>query len=100
MQGIIKRIDSIVGLIESGRGSIGKLLVDEELYNRVLAIVTEFQGLAQVPSSSPRGTVGKLIYDDAVYRQVQGTLTRVDTIVADLQNGQGRRQAAERRSAL
>ena len=88
VQGITRRIDSIVGLIESGRGSIGKLLVDEELYNRVLGIVTEFQGLARAVAS-PRGTIGKLIYDDAIYRQVEGTLTRVDTIVADLQSGQG-----------
>jgi hypothetical protein len=39
LQGIIKRIDAIISLIESGQGSIGKLIVDEELYRRMLAIV-------------------------------------------------------------
>src|SRR3978361_1099196 len=29
LQGIVKRVDTIVGLIEVGQGSIGKLLVDE-----------------------------------------------------------------------
>ena len=35
LQGILKRIDAIVSLVEVGKGSIGKLLVDEELYNRL-----------------------------------------------------------------
>ena len=38
LQGILKRVDAIVGVVETGKGSIGKLLVDDELYNRLLAI--------------------------------------------------------------
>lgn len=88
LQGIIKRVDSIVGLIESGRGSIGKLLVDEEVYNRVNAIVTEFQGITHA-LATPKGTIGKLLYEDTMYNDLRGTLSRVDTMVADLQAGQG-----------
>src|SRR6202035_4029455 len=33
VQGIVKRVDAIVSLVEVGQGSIGKLLVDETLYN-------------------------------------------------------------------
>ena len=36
-------MDTIVGLVEVGQGSIGKLLVDETLYNKILAIVSEGQ---------------------------------------------------------
>jgi phospholipid/cholesterol/gamma-HCH transport system substrate-binding protein len=88
LQGIIKRVDAIVGLIESGRGSIGKLLVDEELYNRVISIVSEFQGITHA-LATPKGTIGKLLYEDTMYNDLRGTLGRVDTMVADLQAGQG-----------
>ena len=39
-------VDRIVGLVESGKGSIGKLLVDDTLYNHFLAIVDEVKQLA------------------------------------------------------
>ena len=37
VQDTVQRVDRIVGLVESGKGSIGKLLVDETLYNNLLA---------------------------------------------------------------
>src|SRR5207247_713375 len=40
-QGMLKRIDGIVSLVEQGKGSIGKLLVDETLYNNLNGTVQE-----------------------------------------------------------
>jgi phospholipid/cholesterol/gamma-HCH transport system substrate-binding protein len=88
LQGIIKRVDAIVGLVESGQGSIGKLLVDEELYRRMLAIIGEFQQISGA-LSSPKGTIGRLIYDPALYEDFRKTMGRVDTMVADLEAGRG-----------
>ena len=45
-----------------GKGSIGKLLVDEELYNRVLALVAEGQQITKALSGHA-GSIGKLLYD-------------------------------------
>ncbi len=39
LQGILTRVDAIVGQVEVGKGSIGKLLVDDELYNRLNSTV-------------------------------------------------------------
>jgi phospholipid/cholesterol/gamma-HCH transport system substrate-binding protein len=88
LQGIVDRVDRIVSQIELGKGSIGKLLVDETLYNRVLAVVDSVQLLANALSSD-KGTIGKLIYDPELYNQVRGELTRLDNIMQDLQAGQG-----------
>ena len=88
LQGIVDRVDRIVGQVEVGKGSIGKLLVDETLYNRVLAVVDSVQLLANAISSD-KGTIGKLIYDPELYNQVRGELTRLDNIMQDLQAGQG-----------
>jgi phospholipid/cholesterol/gamma-HCH transport system substrate-binding protein len=87
-QGIVERVDRIVGLVESGKGSIGKLLVDETLYNHVLQIVDAVGQLAKALDSD-KGTLGKLIYDREIYDQAQGTLTRMDTLIQGLQEGQG-----------
>jgi phospholipid/cholesterol/gamma-HCH transport system substrate-binding protein len=88
LQGLVQRADRIVGLVESGKGSIGKLLVDDTLYNRLLDIVASVQQLANVLNSD-KGTLGKLIYDPQLYDQVRGELTRLDDIMQGLQQGQG-----------
>lgn len=88
MQGILKRVDAIVGLVEAGKGSIGKLLVDEELYNRLVAIVSEAQKIASA-LAKPTGTIGKLMYTDEFYTDLRGSMARVDSLLAGLQTGQG-----------
>jgi phospholipid/cholesterol/gamma-HCH transport system substrate-binding protein len=88
LQGILKRVDTIVGLVEVGQGSIGKLLVDETLYNKILAVVSEGQKITAALSTN-KGTIGKLIYDDTLYTDVRGSLTRIDDLLAGLQQGKG-----------
>lgn len=88
LQGIVERVDRIVGLVESGQGSIGKLLVDETLYNHVLQIVDEVNKLAAALDND-KGTLGKLIYDRDIYDQAQGTLKQLDNLIQGLQQGQG-----------
>lgn len=88
LQGIVTKVDGLINQIQSGQGSIGKLLVDETLYNHVLTIVDSVQALANALNSD-KGTLGKLIYDKELYGQVQGSLTRVDAMLQDIQSGQG-----------
>ncbi len=87
-QAILKRIDNIVSLVETGKGSIGKLLVDEELYNRFNALLTEVQKSA-VALNSGKGTVGKLLYDDTLYQEFRAPVQRVDRILDKLEQGEG-----------
>jgi len=88
LQGIVQRADRIVGLVEAGKGSIGKLLVDETLYNHALDVVSSVQQLANALNSD-KGTIGKLIFDPELYNQVRAELTRFDDIMQGLQQGQG-----------
>ena len=88
LQDTVQRVDKIVGLVESGQGSIGKLLVDETLYNHFLAIVDEVKQLADVLNSD-RGTLGKLLFDSDVYDDLKKTMNRADSLLEGLQQGQG-----------
>jgi len=87
-QTIVNRIDSLLAGVEQGKGNIGKLLKDEELYNRLNGIAAEGQTLlADVRNG--KGTISKLIYDDALYNEIRAPINRVDAILADLQAGNG-----------
>ncbi len=88
LQGILKRVDAIVGQVELGKGSIGKLLVDEELYNRLISTVAEVQKLTMTLNSD-KGSLGKLIYRDDLYNDVRGSIARMDSVIDGLQQGQG-----------
>lgn len=88
LQVIVNKVGDIVSQIEVGKGSIGKLLVDETLYNHMVAVVDSVQQLVSALNSD-KGTLGKLIFDPDLYNQVRGELTRIDQIMQDLQAGQG-----------
>jgi phospholipid/cholesterol/gamma-HCH transport system substrate-binding protein len=88
LQGAVERVDRILKMVESGKGSIGKLLVDETLYNHFLAIVDEVKQLADALNSD-KGTLGKLLYDREVYDDFRKTMARVDSLMQGVQEGQG-----------
>ncbi|MBV8709616.1 MAG: MCE family protein [Acidobacteriaceae bacterium] len=87
MQLILGKVQDIVAAVEVGKGTIGKLLVDETLYNSLQATVNQVQVLAATLNSK-RG-IGRIINDEAFYNQVQSILGRFDQITADLQAGKG-----------
>jgi phospholipid/cholesterol/gamma-HCH transport system substrate-binding protein len=88
LQTIVNRLDSLLAGVEAGKGNIGKLLKDEELYDRLNSIAQEGQKLlADVRTG--HGTISKLIYDDALYQEIRSPIKRVDALLADLQAGHG-----------
>jgi phospholipid/cholesterol/gamma-HCH transport system substrate-binding protein len=88
LQNILTKAEGIVGQVEAGKGTIGKLLVDEELYRRFLAIMSEVERMAKTLNSG-KGTLGKLLNDETIYDDVRKTIARLDLIMADIQAGKG-----------
>lgn len=88
LQDTVQRVDRIVGLVESGKGSIGKLLVDDTLYNNLLQILSQVKALADTINSD-KGTLGALLNNRELYDNFKATLNRVDTMLRDVQSGQG-----------
>jgi phospholipid/cholesterol/gamma-HCH transport system substrate-binding protein len=87
-QGIVGRVDNLLVGVEQGKGNIGLLLKDDELYTRLNGIASEGQGLLRDIRTS-KGTFNKLIYSDELYNEVRAPLKRIDAMLADLQAGQG-----------
>lgn len=84
----VEKANNIIGLVESGQGSIGKLLKDDELYNRINDIAAQVQKITLALNSN-QGTLGKLLYDPGLYNDVRTSVSRVDSMVAGVQAGKG-----------
>ena len=83
-----KRVDRILAFVESGNGSVGKLIYDPSLYNRLNAAVNQLQGV-MVQVTQGKGTLGKLISDDTLYTKLNATLDKVNGLIDDLNAGKG-----------
>jgi phospholipid/cholesterol/gamma-HCH transport system substrate-binding protein len=83
-----KRVDRILAFVESGQGSIGKVIYDPSLYNRLNATVAEFQGLVNDVTSG-KGSLGKLLVDDQLYRSANATVDKLNGIIDELNAGKG-----------
>jgi len=88
LDALLKRLDHIVAFVESGQGSIGKLIYDPSLYNQLNGTIKEFQGLVNQVSAG-NGTLGKLISDEELYRKVNATVDKLNVVVDDLNAGKG-----------
>ncbi|MBI3696365.1 MAG: MCE family protein, partial [Acidobacteria bacterium] len=88
LNAITGRMNSIMGQVEQGKGTLGKLLYDETLYNKVDAVVGQAQDVIGLAASG-KGTIGRLLSDEELYDQARTTMRRVDTMVADAQAGKG-----------
>ncbi|HEY6180785.1 MAG TPA: MlaD family protein [Terriglobales bacterium] len=88
MDALLKRLDRIIAFVESGKGSVGKLIYDPTLYNRLSDTVNEFQGLVN-DIANGKGTLGKLVADETMYNKVNATLDKVNVAIDDLNAGKG-----------
>jgi len=88
LDSLIKRMDRIISFVESGQGSVGKLIYDPSLYNRVNSTVADFQKLVGEISNG-QGTLGKLIGDDELYQKANITVDKVNKLIDDLNAGNG-----------
>jgi phospholipid/cholesterol/gamma-HCH transport system substrate-binding protein len=88
LDALLKRVDRIIAFIESGQGSVGKLIYDPTLYNKLAATITEFQGLVNEVSSG-QGSIGKLIADDELYNKANATVDKLNVIIDSINSGKG-----------
>ena len=88
MNSLINRLNDIVGYIESGKGSIGKVIYDPGLYDRLNATVAEFKGLVD-DIQSGKGSLGPLLTSDEAYKKATGALDKLNAIIDDIQAGKG-----------
>jgi phospholipid/cholesterol/gamma-HCH transport system substrate-binding protein len=88
MDALLKRLDRIVAFVESGQGSVGKLLYDPTLYDRLNGTVNEFQGLVNQVAQG-KGTLGKLFSNEELYDKVNASVDKINVMIDELNEGKG-----------
>ena len=88
MDALLKRADRILAFAESGKGSLGKLIYDPQLYDRLSQTVKEFQGIVDEIAKG-QGSLGHLINSNDAYTKFVSTLDKLNAVADDLQAGKG-----------
>jgi phospholipid/cholesterol/gamma-HCH transport system substrate-binding protein len=88
MDALLKRADRILAFAESGKGSLGKMIYDPTLYNRLSETVADFQGVVSEIARG-EGSLGKLIKSDDAYNKFVATLDKMNGVIDDIQAGTG-----------
>jgi phospholipid/cholesterol/gamma-HCH transport system substrate-binding protein len=85
---LVLRLDRIIAQIESGKGTIGEFIYDEQLYRRLNAMVNDVNAIVKRIDSG-QGTIGKLVVSDELFNQANTAVSKLNAIVDSVQNGQG-----------
>ena len=88
MDALLKRTDRILAFVESGQGSIGKLIYDASLYDRLAAAVNDFKSIVGEVKNG-KGSIGQLIASDEAYNKAIAAVDKLNTMIDELQQGKG-----------
>ena len=89
--------------LPQGKGTVGKLINEDALYNSAYATVTNLQDVTADDQGRPwrrraamvdqvnagQGTIGKLVKDDTLYRETTAAMANVRQITDKINSGQG-----------
>ncbi len=85
---ISRKTDAVLSKIESGKGTLGKLISDEEIYNNLKSAVKNLNSVV-ADINSERGFIGKLLKDPALYDRLNKASERMNSFVEKLDKGEG-----------
>jgi phospholipid/cholesterol/gamma-HCH transport system substrate-binding protein len=84
-------LDSVNALLQdvrSGKGTMGKLFSDDQLYKEITAFVSAAEGVTSNLRDG-RGTLGMLIKDPAAYQRLNASLESLQEIARGIRAGEG-----------
>jgi phospholipid/cholesterol/gamma-HCH transport system substrate-binding protein len=88
LQALTTDVGDLVAGVQEGRGTLGKLLTDEQAYRHLNNILA--RGEAMVTNiQDGQGTLGKLVASDEMYSKVDKGLDNVNVMLADVRAGKG-----------
>jgi phospholipid/cholesterol/gamma-HCH transport system substrate-binding protein len=82
----LTQINTLVGDVEAGKGTLGKLVKDDSLYNDTKDVVATLKSVSS-DIEEGKGTLGKLVKDDSLYVEAQETMKNVNQFTGDLKDG-------------
>ena len=84
----IGELTAMIHDIRTGRGTVGKLMTDEELYAGLNKFVASAGALTDGLKQG-RGSAGKLLNDPAIANSLQASLKSIETLTSQISAGEG-----------
>lgn len=98
----IANLRSTSAQIAEGKGTVGKLIFEDTLYNTALNTVSNLQSTGDEIKAAigeakkiindvnaGQGTIGKLVKDDALYNETTASMKNLKEVLQKINNGQG-----------
>jgi len=85
---ILAKMNVIVDNLQTGKGSIGQLINNPDLYNKADKTVDELLTLEKNLNAG-RGSIGKLMTDDTLYNRLNDAAEKLESIANSLNAGKG-----------
>lgn len=82
------RLNSMVGEMGRGEGSLGRLATDPKLYDNMVRLTGELETFTRAVNNG-EGSLGKLARYDEPYNRLLKVLTRADETLKDIQSDKG-----------
>jgi phospholipid/cholesterol/gamma-HCH transport system substrate-binding protein len=84
----IEETTALVNDLRAGRGTMGKLLTDDQLYAELTSLMISIQDVTDGVSEG-RGTLGRLATDPAAAKSLEASLANLQAVTARIRAGEG-----------
>jgi len=85
---IVSNLDTVLEDLVEGKGTLGKLIKDDTLYNETTVAMKNIKNISS-KLSDPDGTFGKLINDDTLYVEATEAATNMNEVLGKINDGHG-----------
>lgn len=82
------KLNEITGQVKGGTGTLGRLIYDEAVYNRMNQTAEEVRALV-TRINDGEGTIGKLMVDETLYERTVASIDRLNRILESAESGKG-----------
>jgi len=84
----LKEATELIKDIREGKGTVGKLFTDEQLYREISGFVDAAETIA-TNLKQGRGSAGKLLNEDALYDSLEASIANIRTLTDRVNRGEG-----------
>jgi phospholipid/cholesterol/gamma-HCH transport system substrate-binding protein len=88
LNNIVTNLDTVLEDLAEGKGTLGKLIKDDTLYNETTVAMKNIKNISAKLSDS-KGTFGKLMNDDTLYVEATEAATNMNEVLRKVNDGQG-----------
>ena len=84
----IDQLSGLLGDIRAGKGTVGKLFVDDSLHRELDSLLSAYEQVAR-NLNNPNGSLARLTKDPALAKALEGSMQNLEAVTARIRSGEG-----------